>query len=132
MLISEAFKKFKAKQNNIQWSVSAISDSGELVVSLWDQFFVKRNKNTITYVDKVSRWSGAGNKEFVRNLDHAMNKNLSVRAIIAKSKHPEIIADGKAASNLGNTFHPKTDWIGEIILWDGDNFEIEFKQETKA
>lgn len=129
MLISEAFASFKAKQNNIQWSVSAINGSDELIVSLWDQFFEKRSKNTMTYVDKVSRWSGAGNNEFIRNLDHAKNNKLNVRAIIAKSKHPDVVAEGKAASNLGNTFHPKADWLGEIILWDGDNFEIEFKQE---
>lgn len=129
MLISEAFASFNAKQNNIQWSVSAMNDTGELVVSLWDQFFEKRSKNTMTYVDKVSRWSGAGNKEFIRNLDYAKNNKLDVRAIIAKSKQPEVVAKGKAASNLGNTFHPKKDWIGEIILWDGENFEIEFRQD---
>ena len=129
MLISEAFATFKAKQVNVQWSVSAINESEELVVSLWDQFFEKRSKVTITCVDRVSRWSGAGNKEFIRNLDYAHKNNLKVRAIIAKSKRPEVVAAGGAASNLGNTFHPKIDWIGEIVLWDGDNYEIEFKQE---
>lgn len=126
MLISEAFATFKAKQNNIQWSVSAINESGELVASLWDQFFEKRNKGTMTYVDRVTRWSGSGNKEFVRNLDNAYKNKLKVRAIIAKSKQPAVIAAGGPANNLGNSFHPKVDWVGEVILWDGDNFEIEF------
>ena len=58
MLISESFASFKAKQKNVQWSVSAISEDDELVVSLWDQFFEKRSKGTMTYVDKVSRWKG--------------------------------------------------------------------------
>ena len=128
MLISESFAVFKAKQNNIQWSVSALSESGDLVVSLWEQFFEKRSKGTMTYLDRVSRWSGAGNKEFIRNLDHAHKNGLTVRAIISKSKHPDVVAGGGAANNLGNTFHPKKDWIGEILLWDGDNFEIEFKK----
>ena len=126
MLISEAFSKFGAKQNNIQWSVSSINDANELVVSLWNQFFEKRSKGTMTYVDKVSRWSGAGNKEFTRNLDFAHKNKLKVRTIIAKSKRPDIVAAGGAATNLGNTFDPKLDWVGEVTVWDGDDFEIEF------
>lgn len=128
MLISESFASFKAKQKNLQWSVSAISENDELVVSLWDQFFEKRSKGTMTYVDKVSRWKGLGNTEFVTNLNIAIDKDLVVRAIIAKSKNPEAVAAGDPASNLGNTFHPKADWVGKVTLWDGDNFEIEFSQ----
>ena len=82
----------------------------------------------MTYVDKVSRWQGAGKTEFIRNITLADKGNLPVRAIIAKTKKPEIVASGGPATNLGNTFHPKDDWIGKIILWDGDNFEIEFSQ----
>ena len=128
MLISESFASFKAKQKNVQWSVSAISENNELVVSLWDQFFQKRSKGTMTYVDKVSRWKGLGNSEFMINLNLAVEKGLVVRAIISKSKNPEAVAAGDPASNLGNTFHPKKDWVGKVTLWNGDNFEIEFSQ----
>tara|TARA_R110002049_G_scaffold138614_6_gene298811 strand:+ start:13555 stop:13947 length:393 start_codon:yes stop_codon:yes gene_type:complete len=128
MLISESFASFKAKQKNVQWSVSAISEDDELVVSLWDQFFEKRSKGTMTYVDKVSRWKGLGNSEFIANLNLAAEKDLVVRAIIAKSKKPEAVAAGDPASNLGNTFHPKKDWVGKVVLWNGDDFEIEFSQ----
>ncbi len=129
MKITEAFAKFCAKQTNIQWSVSSFSPDGELVVSLWDQFFEKRSKNTMTYVDRVTRWNGLGNKEFRRNIDHAYRNNIKVRAIIAKTKRPDVVEAGGAASSLGNTFHPKEKWIGDIILWNGDDFEIEFKSE---
>jgi hypothetical protein len=128
MLISESFAAFKARQNNIQWSVSAFNDSGELVVSLWFHKFEKRSKETITYVDHVSRWSGLGNKEFTKNIDHAYKNDLVVRAIIARTKQPDVVDSGGAANNLGNTFNPKLDWIGKVTLWDGDNFEIEFKK----
>ena len=50
-----------------------------------------------------------------------------MRAIVAKSARPDVVAAGGAATNLGNTFHPKIDWVGELILWDGDHFEIEFR-----
>ncbi|KAA0876458.1 hypothetical protein [Nitrincola tapanii] len=128
MLISESFAAFKAKQKNVQWSVSAISENNELVVSLWDQFFEKRSKGTMTYADQVSRWKGLGNSEFIENLNIAKEKDLPVRAIIAKSKNPKAVAAGEPASNLGNTFHPKKDWTGKLTIWDGDNFEIEFSQ----
>ena len=129
MLISEAFTTFKAKQKNVQWSVSAINESGELVVSLWEQFFEQRGKGTVTYVDRASRWSGAGNSEFIKYVNDAQENSRAVRAIIARSKQPHVIAAGGAANSLGNTFHPKTDWIGKIILWDGDNIEIEFGKD---
>ncbi len=128
MLISESFASFKAKQKNVQWSVSAISENNELVVSLWDQFFEKRCKGTMTYVDKVSRWKDLGNSEFIDNLNAATEKDLIVRAIIARSKNPEAVAAGDPASNLGNTFHPKKDWVGKVTLWNSDDFEIEFCQ----
>jgi hypothetical protein len=132
MLITQAFKSFNATQKNIQWSVSAINGNDELVVSLWEQFFENRRKNTMTYVDRVSRWHGLGNTEFIQNLCFAVDRNLVVRAIIAKTKKPSVVAAGKAASNLGNTFHPKIDWIGKVTLWDGDNFEIEFSEDKKV
>jgi hypothetical protein len=97
---------------------------------LWDQFFEKRKPRILTYVDKVSRWNGAGKNEFVKNLNYCTENNLVVRAIIAKSKKPNVISAGGAGSNLGNTFHPKEDWVGKVILWDGDNFEIEFCKQS--
>ena len=128
MLISEAFKAFGATLNNVQWSVSAFNDQDELVVSLWDHHFETRVKGTITYVDKVSRWSGNGNTDFRKHLPIAYDENRIVRAVIAKTKKPSVIDAGGSGANLGNTFSVKKDWIGKVSLWDGDNFEIEFKQ----
>jgi hypothetical protein len=129
MLISEAFKAFNTTLNNIQWSVSAINLDNELVLSLWEQFFEKRSKGAMTYVDNASRWSGAGNNEFRKNFQQAFDNKSTIRAVIAKSKKPDVIAEGGSGANLGNTFHPKPTWVGTITKWDGDNFEIEFIQE---
>ena len=126
MLITEAFNSFNATQKNIQWSVSAINTDNELVLSLWEHFFEKRSKGSMTYVDQASRWSGAGNNEFRKLFQHAYDNKLAVRAIIAKSKQPDVITGGGAGANLGNTFHPKPTWFGTIKNWDGDHFEIEF------
>jgi hypothetical protein len=132
VLISEAFGKFKAKQKNVNWSVSSFSDNNELILSLWDQYF-KPTQNggvkTMTYIDRTSRWSGNGNKEFIVNLNLAHKENSIIRAIIAKTNRPDIVEHGGDASTLVNTFNPKGDWIGELKVWDGDNFEIEFSRE---
>jgi hypothetical protein len=127
MLISEAFRAYGAKLNNIQWSISAFNEEGELVVSLWKHYFNPAVQRTITYVDKASRWSGNGNTEFRKYLPIAYDEGLIVRAVIARTKNPAVIDRGGSGANLGNTFSIKKDWIGKVTVWDGDNFEIEFK-----
>ena len=78
MGISDEFKKFGAKQKNIQWSVSAFNDKDELVVSIWGHqpllVFNKESRIQI-YKDKVSRWSGLGYQEFRKNIEIAYLKN---------------------------------------------------------
>lgn len=131
MLISEAFKKHKAGLKNVNWSVSAINERGELVVSLWEHLFLPLDKTdrSKTYKDKVSRWSGAGNREFRNNIDNAYHNNLVVRLVIAKTNKPDVVNHGGDASKLKNTFSVKEDWVGKVTAWDSDNFEIKFVQE---
>ena len=128
MLISEAFRQYGATLKNIQWSVSAFNDDGELVLSLWSHYFSPAEKGTVIYRDNVSRWSGNGNSAFREHLPIAYEENRVVRVVIAKTQNPAVIEGGGAGANLGNTFSIKKDWIGKVTVWDGDNFEIEFKQ----
>lgn len=44
MGIKECFARYGAKLKNVNWSVSAENLRGELVVSLWNQFFVLPDK----------------------------------------------------------------------------------------
>ena len=132
MGISDEFKKFGAKQKNIQWSVSAFNDKDELVVSIWGHppllVFNKESRIQI-YKDKVSRWSGLGNQEFRKNIEIAYLKNLKVRPIITLSKNFEEILKGADGSQFKNTFNAKLNWVGIVKLWDGENFIIEFVEE---
>lgn len=132
MGISDEFKKFGAKQKNIQWSVSAFNDKDELVVSIWGYqpllVFNKESRIQI-YKDKVSRWSGLGNQEFRKNIEIAYLKNLKVRPIITLSKNFEEILKGADGSQFKNTFNAKLIWVGIVKLWDGENFIIEFVEE---
>mgnify|MGYP003614723062 FL=1 len=132
MGISDEFKKFGAKQKNIQWSVSAFNDKDELVVSIWGHqpllVFNKESRIQI-YKDKVSRWSGLGNQEFRKNIEIAYLKNLKVRPIITLSKNFEEILKGADGSQFKKTFNAKLNWVGIVKLWDGENFIIEFVEE---
>ena len=132
MGISDEFKKFGAKQKNIQWSVSAFNDKDELVVSIWGHqpLLVFNKESSIQiYKDKVSRWSGLGNQEFRKNIEIAYLKNLKVRPIITLSKNFEEILKGADGSQFKNTFNAKRNWVGIVKLWDGENFIIEFVEE---
>jgi len=50
-----------------------------------------------------------------------------VRAVITRTNNEAAVAAGDDASKLTNTFFVHKDWIGELIVWDGDKFEMEFK-----
>ncbi len=129
MRITEAFSKYGATLKNVQWSVSSENDAGELIVSLWKHYFGKPKNGKIKYNDHVSRWSGHGNTEFRRRIDKAFSSSQLVRVVIARTDDEEAVGRGEDASKLNNTFFAKEDWVGKVILWDGDNYEIEFIAE---
>lgn len=126
MLLSEAFARYGAKLKNVNWSVSAENSDGELVVSLWKHHFLKPKNNTISYQDRVSRWSGHGNKEFRERIEKAYNQKQVIRVVIVRTNDVAVVENGGDASNLINEFYIKDNWYGNVTLWDGDNFEIEF------
>jgi hypothetical protein len=130
MLISEAFSKYGCTLKNVNWSVSAFNNKNELVLSLWDQYFEKIGQGSLTYIDQASRWNGHGNKEFISNLNKAIENKSNVRAVIAKTDKPDAVANGGDASKLKNTFSVKPNWLGAIEVWDGDNFQIKFTPES--
>jgi hypothetical protein len=127
MGIRDCFAKYGATLKNVNWSVSSENNKGELVVSLWQQFFTKPENGVIKYVDCVSRWSGHGNIEFRERIAKAYDTNQPVRVVIARTDDEDAVRKGQDASKLKNRFHIKEDWLGKITFWDGDRFEIEFR-----
>ncbi len=125
MTLTEAFAFYKAKLKNKNWFVSAENADGELVLSLWSHHFSAAG-NTIHYVDKVSRWTGPGNKEFRERIEKGYASGQTVRAVIARTNDESAVETGNYASKVKNTFSVKKDWFGKVVVWDGDSFEIEF------
>jgi hypothetical protein len=129
MGIKDCFSKYDAKLKNVNWSVSAENPQGELVVSLWNQFFTPPNGGKTIYIDKVTRWSGHGNTEFRERIQTAYETEQPVRVVIGRTNDEEAIRRGNDASKLKNQFHVREDWVGKVTLWNGDDFEIEFSAE---
>lgn len=130
MLLTEAFKVYKAKLKNYQWSVCAKTPNDELVISLWSHLFCDLKGNTIKYKDNVDRWSGLGNDEFRKALNEAKEKNQTIRAVIVTTDNPSAIKDGEAGSNVSNSFSVREDWYGQLTVWDGENYEIKFDSKN--
>jgi len=126
-MLSEAFAKYGAKLKNVNWSVSAENERGELILSLWQHYFEKPEGSAIKYVDRASRWSGNGNVEFKKRIEKAFQTNQVVRCVISKTDNKASVDRGDDVSKLKNTFHVKEDWFGKVTLWDGDNIEIKFE-----
>ena len=53
---TEALAKYGARLKNFVWSVAAVNEEGELVLSLWQQYFQKPLEGRIRYADRASRW----------------------------------------------------------------------------
>ena len=128
--LTTAFNRYGAKLANPQWAVSAISDSGELVVSCWTHYLSGGNGKLI-YVDRLSRWSGnvRGNNLMRQHLEQAVAEELKVRLVRASTSDTELVDSGGDASGATNTFGVREDVVGRVTSFDGDEFVIEFVKD---
>lgn len=129
--IQEAFAKYGAKLNNVQWSVSAWAPDGSLVVSLWVHHYRKGPSGTAEYSDSLSRWNGPGNNEFRRNIERAFSERSRVRLVVASTIETEHVQAGRDASKVKKDFDPKEDVIGEVVELTGEKYVFRFRKEAK-
>ncbi|MGV8941503.1 MAG: hypothetical protein ACOH1P_08190 [Lysobacter sp.] len=120
--IGKAFASYGAKLANRMWAVSAPIE-GAMVLSLWAHKF----KRGMVYEDRLSRWSGAGNTLFRQHLAQAVADELPIRLVIATCSDPESVDRGEDASKFKNTFAVRSELIGEVEHFDGDEFRIKFR-----
>lgn len=125
MGISAEFATYKAKLVNIQWAVSALTDS-ELVVSLWSHRMKTQPDGTWVYQDYLGRWSGNGNKLFGEHLRVAIAEERPVRVVLARTDNVALIEGGRDGSKAKNTFKARPERIGRVTEFDGDAFTIVF------
>lgn len=127
--IKSAFGAYDTTLTNVQWSVSAWAPDGALVVSLWDHHYRKGPPGTFEFADKVSRWGGPGNSEFRRNVAEAFRAKKPVKLVVVRLEKMSDVARvqaGEDASKMPKMFQPRDDVIGEVVLWDDENYVIRF------
>ena len=130
--MTTAFNRYGAKPRNVQWAVSAISDSGELVVSCWKQYLSSKD-GKLVYTDRLSRWAGnkQGNNLLRSHLEAAFKDETNVRLVIAKAGNPAAVDSGESATDSQNTFGVRQDLVGRVSAFDGDEFILEFVKDRE-
>jgi len=127
--ITEAFARYKATLRNPQWSVSAWTPAGELVVSLWNHHYRKGPPGIMEFSDSFARWTGHGNNEFRANVRKAYEEQRAVRLVIVKTDQVELIQAGEDASTVRKEFFLRDDLVGEVVDIDNDSYVIRFRRE---
>ncbi len=127
--IKEAFARYRATLRNVQWSVSAWSPDGALVVSLWEHHHRKSAKGTMEFAASADRWSGPGNSEFRENVAKAFAEQSPVRLVMVRTSDVESVERGDDASKVKKEFHPREELIGKVIEWDGTRYAFRFTKE---
>lgn len=129
MNYGEAFAAFEAVPTNVNWSCSAWTPKGELVLSIWQPLFHKGPApKTMEVTDSMSHydWAGPGPIEFHRHMTQAWEQGAPIRAIIIVPKYGTDLSISQRGNATDIT--PRPDIIGELQAWDGDFYQILFKQ----
>lgn len=86
----------------------------------------------MTYSDRLSRWSGAGNRELGGKLPTAFKNQQGIKLVIAVAEGKEEenkVENGNDGSKIKKHFFVKPEALGKITKFDGENFVIEFCRE---
>lgn len=129
--MKEAFAKFGAVQRNVQWSVSAWTPKGELVISVWAHHQRPKTPGTMEFEGNASRWNGPGNREFRENVQRAFDVGSTLRLVIAKTEEIGRVEASEDASQIKKGFSVREDLVGCVSEWDGDRYVFRFVKDPK-
>ena len=108
---------------------STYSDDGALVLSLWDHYFGVLHDGILPHADRLSRWHGGPGNELLRDhLQEAFHAHTPVRAIVAKASDSAVVDAGADASKFKKECRICGGFMGRIVAFDGDRFEIHFRR----
>jgi hypothetical protein len=128
--INAAFAEYGAALKNPQWSVSAWTPSGDLVVSLWDHHFRKgAPAGMMDFADSFDRWSGHGNAEFRENVRKAHAAGNRIRLVSVKTDQIERVQAGEDASKIRKEFFLRDDLLGRVLELNEERYVIRFERQ---
>lgn len=127
MGIEAEFARLGARLSNRMWAVSSIKEyPRELVVSVWDHYFIERDGQGI-YEDTLERWKGPGRNLLLKHLAAAQSEGLPLRMVRSTQVNREAILAGTAKSPR-NVFKAEPGWVGRVDRLEGDAFRLVFER----
>ena len=126
--ITEAFAKYGAILHNPQWSVSAWTPDGVLVVSLWKHHGHPGPPGTMEFRDSLARWGGPGNTEFRRNVGQAFLAKLPLKLVVSETEDTAHVQGGADAGRVRKEYFVREDLVGEVASLDGDDVVFRFRR----
>lgn len=127
---TDAFRAYGATLANPQWAYSALAPDGAIVLGCWAHK-LKLVDGALHYKDHLSRWqpNPAGKNLLVEHLELGAKEGRPVRLVIATTPETGVVDRGEDASTIPKTFHIRDDVTGKVVLFDGDNFVLEFRRK---
>lgn len=128
------FSLLGAKLRNVQWSFAARGRDGAIVLSCWAPFFVPRFEHGLAgvmrYRDTLSRvaHNPPGSAELAAFLTEASECKTPFRMIISRPGDEAALSSKTSASHANNKFHARSDLIGTLVSFDGDEYVIDFRR----
>lgn len=128
----DAFSRHSAKLRNVQWSFSARSSDGFIVLSCWIDYFVPSKEHGVPdvmrYRDTLQRVShnAPGSMELRGFLEEARDTGTRFKLIVARPGDARLLTSGRSASHAGNRFDPRVDVVGSLVEFDGDRYVVDF------
>lgn len=131
--IKDAFSQYGASLRNVQWSVSAWTPDGTLVVSMWEHHRRKGTPaGTLVFEGSANRWKGPGNNEFRQNIDKAFALGATIRLVIVRTEEITRVEAGEDASKVKKDFFLKGEVVGKVTEWDHGRYAITFTKPSAA
>lgn len=130
---AEAFARYGAKLNNVGWSVSAFTPTGDLVVSIWSTLLKAGTEaGTSVYDDVLSKWRGNahGRKELRKHLElvQATGKRiLLIKAVPKNAKAEAMVGNVPDEAIIPKTFEVRSEMVGTLEAFDGDRLRYVFR-----
>ena len=131
---TECFAKYGAKLTSPMWAVSAQAADGSIVISCWNNYFSRPDKDTLRYKDTLSRWEGnsLGNNLLREHISLAKAQDLPIRLVVATAQNTPHLDAGWDASKISKTFHIKPELVGRLVSFDGDEFVIDYCRSNNS
>lgn len=117
----EAFARYGATLQNVQWSACAAARDGSLVVGMWSHNF---NESVMEYRDSFVHWPGPGRNELRQGLSEAHVAKRDISVVLVVANHPLLVDYAVDGSRIRKVYRPREELVGQVVSIDDKDFVI--------